>query len=53
MVGPGEAEQPAMVIYLASRAVVETLGDAARAIRIAGQKDEGRVVALLGAKVDL
>jgi hypothetical protein len=51
--GAGDAHQPAMLVDRARAAGIEPLGDAARAIRVAGQEDERRVVALLGAKVDL
>ena len=52
-VGAREPEQAAMVVHLARAAGVEALGDAARAVGVAGQEDERGVVAGLGAKVDL
>ena len=42
-----------MVVDLPGRSGIESFGDAARAVRIAGQEDERRVVALLGAEVNL
>jgi hypothetical protein len=42
-----------MVVDLADRAVVEALADASRAMRVARQEHEWRVVALLGPQVDL
>ena len=49
----GEAQETAMVVHLVGGALVEPLGDPAHAIRVAGQEDERRVVAFLGAEVDL
>jgi hypothetical protein len=42
-----------MIVDLSRGALVEALRDASRAVRIAGKEDERRVVALLGAKVNL
>jgi hypothetical protein len=42
-----------MVIHLSDGAFIEAFGDAARAVRIAGEEDERRVIALLCAEVNL
>ena len=52
-IGSGEPEQAAVVVHLAGAAGVEALADPAGAVGIAGQEHERRVVAGLGAEVDL
>jgi hypothetical protein len=42
-----------MLVDLADGPLVEAFADAPRAVRVAREQDERRVIALLGAKVDL
>ena len=52
-IASGEPEQTAVVVHLAGAAVVEALADPAGAVGVAGQEHQRRVVAGLGAEVDL
>ena len=52
-IASGEPEQTAVIVHLADAAGVEPLADPPGAVGIAGQEHQRRVVAGLGAEVDL
>ena len=51
--GAGEAEEAAVIVDLLRRAGVKALADSARSVGVAGKEDQGGVVTLIGAEVDL